>query len=288
MGDYYIGYTPKNKTEYYFDKECFDVVKQYKWRVNSDLYPITFVDGKEISMVTLLFGNSPHTYKNGKKNDLRKENICNIKGFKDKGRVFLNGYVSIYMPEHKRAFDNGCVYEHILVAERTLGRELKPDECVHHKDQNRTNNSPENLMVFATNNDHVAFHGGAKAILTDEGNYKTERLGIPVYIYRNRTAKDIKNNIKDTGSVYVPGYNLCPCCNENIKSSDAKMCLECYRKLRVKNIPKKEELEALIYQESFEEIGRMYKVSGKAVTKWCKKYGLPSRRSEINKILATK
>lgn len=43
---------------------------------------------------------------------------------------------------------SGCVYEHILVAESILGRRLLPGETVHHKDRNRANNSPENLMVF--------------------------------------------------------------------------------------------------------------------------------------------
>ena len=42
------------------------------------------------------------------------------------------------------------------------------------------------------------------------------------------------------------------------------------------------------YVTSFEKIGREYGVTGKAVVKWCKKYGLSSKRSEINKVLKEK
>lgn len=35
-----------------------------------------------------------------------------------------------------------------MVAERMLGRKLKPGEVVHHIDGNKRNNAPENLMVF--------------------------------------------------------------------------------------------------------------------------------------------
>ena len=89
--------------------------------------------------------------------------------------MLLNGYPCVYKPEHKRAFDNGCVYEHILVAENILGRDLKREECVHHIDKNRTNNNPENLMIFATSADHTAFHMGGNA-KKDGNTYITERI----------------------------------------------------------------------------------------------------------------
>ena len=54
----------------------------------------------------------------------------------------------------------GYVLEHIIVAEKKLGRMLRPGETVHHIDRNRKNNDPDNLMVFATVGDHTAFHAG--------------------------------------------------------------------------------------------------------------------------------
>lgn len=49
-------------------------------------------------------------------------------------------------------------HEHRIVAEQMLGRPLKPGEVVHHIDENKRNNSPENLMVFASQKEHAAYH----------------------------------------------------------------------------------------------------------------------------------
>jgi endogenous inhibitor of DNA gyrase (YacG/DUF329 family) len=40
--------------------------------------------------------------------------------------------------------------------------DLKPEYRVHHKDGNERNNSLENLAVFATQADHIAYHRGRK------------------------------------------------------------------------------------------------------------------------------
>ena len=45
--------------------------------------------------------------------------------------------------------------------------------------------------------------------------------------------------------------------------------------------PNKEELEALIKEKPFTRIAEQYGVSDKAITKWCKYYGLPHRKKDI-------
>lgn len=45
-----------------------------------------------------------------------------------------------------------------MVAALTLGRHLLPGEVVHHKNQDRADNHPENLQVFSSNSDHMAEH----------------------------------------------------------------------------------------------------------------------------------
>jgi hypothetical protein len=71
-------------------------------------------------------------------------------------RLNHNGYVQIRIPEHHRAV-NGYVFEHIVVAEEKIGRRLEPNEHVHHKDHNRTNNDPSNLEVIDIK-EHAKLH----------------------------------------------------------------------------------------------------------------------------------
>ena len=56
---------------------------------------------------------------------------------------------------------DGYVMEHRLVVALAVGRTLTRVECVHHINHNATDNSPTNLMLFATNGLHKAFEHGA-------------------------------------------------------------------------------------------------------------------------------
>lgn len=83
------------------------------------------------------------------------ENNPNWRG----GRVLEpRGYVLIRRPDHPQADCRGYVYEHILVAEAKIGRFIADGEEVHHKDENRSNNDPDNLEVKASRADHRRDH----------------------------------------------------------------------------------------------------------------------------------
>ena len=69
-------------------------------------------------------------------------------------RLRSDGYIFVLKKEHPRAYKDGTVLEHIVIAEETLGRPLKyygkrhPDnEVPHHIDDNKSNNNPENLYI---------------------------------------------------------------------------------------------------------------------------------------------
>lgn len=49
-------------------------------------------------------------------------------------------------------------HTHRVIAEEKIGRQLLPGEVVHHVDENKRNNEPENLMVFSSQAEHAAWH----------------------------------------------------------------------------------------------------------------------------------
>lgn len=58
-------------------------------------------------------------------------------------------------------------HEHRVVAERVLGRPLRPGEIVHHIDGDKHNNAPENLRVMSQG-EHVREHWNEMAAIRKE------------------------------------------------------------------------------------------------------------------------
>lgn len=77
------------------------------------------------------------------------------------------GYLVASVPSHPHAQSLGRYFVHRLVMEKKLGRLLRRDELVHHKDGNKQNNSLSNLELV-TASEHKRLHAGWKKI---EGNW---------------------------------------------------------------------------------------------------------------------
>lgn len=181
----------------------------------------------------------------------------------------LNGYPALYMPSHPRAYASGMVYEHILKAEEKLGRNLLPEEVVHHIDHNRINNSYENLLIFASQEDHGRFHA------TDENMEYLVKKENGSYTC---PMENVKHLFKRTRA------RFCPICGRRNYHNNL-YCTDCVKKYHPysKNKLEKEELKQLIRTTPFTTIGKQCGVTDNAVRKWCDTYNLPRTKKEINK-----
>ena len=80
--------------------------------------------------------------------------------------VSTAGYILIYKPNHPFTINKNYVKRSHLVMEKILGRYLNPEEQIHHKGihfpidsiENKQDDSPENLQLFANNSEHIKLH----------------------------------------------------------------------------------------------------------------------------------
>lgn len=170
-------------------------------------------------------------------------------------------YKRVYLPTHPNATQCGIIAEHRLLAEKIVGRHLKPEEHVHHINENKADNRLENLMVFASNTDHVRYHAFLKT-----------KTGLPSKL------------VQHLDGVYSCGFTdlyekVCVTCGKTFMPLDSRVencsekCGEISTRV-VKERPSKEQLIKEIKESSYVAVGKKYGVSDNAIRKWVKAYGL--------------
>ena len=74
-------------------------------------------------------------------------------------------YKYVYLGRrHPRADTSGKVRQHVLIAERVLGKPLPAGAVVHHVDGNRLNNANSNLVICQDQSYHMHLHVRMKRI----------------------------------------------------------------------------------------------------------------------------
>lgn len=174
-----------------------------------------------------------------------------------------SGYKTIYMPDYPNSDRMGFVAEHRYVAEQMIGRFLKKGEVVHHKNHIRTDNRPENLLVFKTREDHSRFHSGGELMRDPEDPN--------VYI-----------------SSFVKTEIPCAYCGEMFtpRTANSKFCCPECSSLSQRKVarPTKNELKKLLLEFKIQEISRIYGISGNGIRRWCIMYKLPYKLKDIKKL----
>ena len=159
-----------------------------------------------------------------------------IKWKKDK----VLGYMYSTGIDHPNASSNGKIYEHVYVMSSFIGRALNKDECVHHIDRDKTNNSISNLKLMSIK-EHALLHA-----LEDRNAFKL--------------------------------ISVCIACGnsfEHYKSASGKYCsCECSyvgsRKFEVT----REELHTLVWSIPTMKVADLLGVSDVSIAKRCKKLGI--------------
>jgi len=121
-----------------------------------------------------------------------------------------DGYIAIYFPDHPKSSKDGHIMEHILVMECLIGRHLKDNEVVHHKNGIRDDNRKENLRLM-TFEEHASLHLRERYENGFIPHTKTRKV-------ENVTTGEIFDSVKKAAEKYnVAATGISKACRHNVK-----------------------------------------------------------------------
>ena len=113
------------------------------------------------------------------------------------GTICKNGYRLL-------TIENRRIYEHRLVMEQYLDRELTPDEHIHHKDGNKLNNNIDNLEILSRE-EHCRQHAIESGFGKIKGISPPNKLNKETILYIQKDRKK-GMKLKDLVSKYELAY----------------------------------------------------------------------------------
>lgn len=217
-----------------------------------------------------------------------------------KTRVRGDGYVIASCPGHPNGWMNNGrrtaeITLHRLVVENELGRYLETHEVVHHLDENRQNNHPDNLELTDESGHWATHHPPREPPLLvcgycgDEFRPPPQKREPQKYSkrkYCSAVCRDTARLQKQTDAAvafeedfalrYAKPTGSCLICGSKTKKSRRKFCsVECSRKAKRKTSrPPAGELAQLVWERPTSHIAKQFGVSDSAVAKWCRQYGI--------------
>lgn len=138
-------------------------------------------------------------------------------------------------------------YIHRDIASEKLGRKLGKNEVVHHKDEDKTNNDPENLIVFRNVSHHTSFHNNDSVELFET---------------------------KDGSVIVVKEQKVCEHCGGMFepKESSVRYCtISCGAASRIKANVDPALLAKQVWEFPATTLAKMYNVSDVCIKKCCSK-----------------
>lgn len=170
-----------------------------------------------------------------------------------------DGYRMILAKDHPFADMKGYVREHRLVMESSIGRILDPKEVVHHIDGDRSNNSIENLKLYASNAEHLSDAHGVK--IPDQEKY--------IALYESgMSARDIGKEVGVDHHAVI----------KNIRKSGVKTRTK-EESVRNPKMPQDDEIREMLKTMTFSEIADKIGMGLMHVKAYAKYHGIKSPRT---------